>query len=138
MTSCEVDRVQDPRKLLVLEKAHILLARVNQAALSIKGVQHAELKTQLFKSGLSIVSNLHEGRNKDSDQEFLRYLKIALGSAGELEGQIIAAVDDCRLIPPDEGGDLKQRSSEVSRMIKGLIDKIRRDLGLDKDDGDKG
>jgi four helix bundle protein len=128
--------MQDPRKLLVLEKAHVLLVDVNEAAGKIKGTLHAELRRQLFKSSLSVVSNTAEGRNKDSDREFLRYLKTAFGSAGELEAQV-RVIADCRLIPSSEAEPLKAKASEVARMLNGLIEKIERDLGRDAgpDDG---
>jgi four helix bundle protein len=118
------------KPLLVQEKSHALLVQVDRAAKRIKGSQYYELKRQLFKSSLSIVSNIAEGREKPGDREFLRFLSIALGSAGELEDQVRAAGEIC-VIPSAVVTELETRSSEVAKMLKGLINKIRRDLGLD-------
>jgi len=121
------------KPLLVQEKAHALLVQVDRAANRIRGSQHAQLRKQLFNSALSIVSNIGEGREKGADREFLRFLGIARGSAGELEEQIRSATDLC-LIPTAESADLDNRSAEVAKMLRGLVNKIRRDLGLDDED----
>ena len=120
------------RKLLVLDKAHTLLTDINKAIPGIRRGEHQPLKRQLFKSALSVDSNVAEGRTKHSQREFLRFLEIALGSAGELQQQLKTAVDCCAM-PSDEGTNLNKRAEEVAKMIQGLMKKIRRDLG-DEDD----
>jgi four helix bundle protein len=117
----------DPSKLLVLDKAHTLLARVNEAIRHIRQPHLGDLKRQLIKSALSIPSNIAEGRRKETQREFLRFLDIALGSTGELETQIQAA-NDCRAIPPETHADLARRADEVGKMINGLRRRIIQDL----------
>jgi four helix bundle protein len=116
------------RKLLVLDKAHTLLIDINKAVPGIRRSEHQPLKRQLFKSASSVDSNVAEGRTKHSQREFLRFLEIALGSAGELQQQLKTAVD-CSAMPLDEGTSLNKRAEEVAKMIQGLINKIKRDLG---------
>lgn len=115
------------RNLLVLDKAHALLVDINKVVPGIRRAHHQPLKKQLVKSALSTSSNIAEGRTKQSEREFLRFLDIALGSAGELQYQLKAAID-CSAIPQDEGRDLSQRAEEVAKMIQGLIRRIRDDL----------
>ena len=86
-------------------------------------------QTQI-KSALSTSSNIAEGRTKNSQREFLRFLDIALGSAGELEYQLTAAID-CGAIPFADGLEPVKRAKEVAKMTQGLINKIRRDLDGD-------
>jgi len=120
------------RKLLVLEKAHDLLVDINKVVPGIRRPHHQPLKRQLFKSALSTTSNIAEGRTKHSQREFLRFLQIALGSAGEVQYQLKAAVD-CRAIAHDDGSDLGKRAEEVAKMLQGLIRRIEDDLN-DEDD----
>jgi four helix bundle protein len=120
------------RNLLVLDKAHALLVDINKVVPGIRRSQHQPLKKQLLKSALSTSSNIVEGRTKRSEREFLRFLDIALGSAGELQYQLKAAID-CSAIPQDEGRDLSLRAEEVAKMIQGLIRRIKDDLN-DEDD----
>jgi four helix bundle protein len=115
------------RKLIVLDKAHALLVDINKVIPGIRRPEHQPLKRQLFKSALSTSSNLAEGRTKQSQREFVRFLDIALGSAGELQWQLQAALD-CEAIPRDEGAALNKRAEEIAKMIQGLIMKIKRDL----------
>ena len=121
------------RKLLGLDKAHALLIDVNNAVPGIRRSHHQTLKKQLLKSALSTSSNIAEGRTKKSEREFLRFLDIALGSAGELQYQLKAAVD-CNAIPSDQGGDLKKRAEEVAKMIQGLMRRIQDDLNDERDE----
>ena len=117
----------DPRKLIVLEKAHALLGKVNEAAEGIRQSHLSDLKKQLIKSALSIPSNIAEGRRKETQKEFLRFLDIALGSTGELETQLRAA-KDCRAIPASTQADLALRAEEVGKMLSGLRRRILNDL----------
>jgi four helix bundle protein len=117
----------DPSKLVVLDKAHSLLERVNEAVTSIRQPHLGDLKKQLMKSALSIPSNIAEGRRKETQKEFLRFLDIALGSTGELETQLRAA-KDCRAVPLDTQADLAKRADEVGKMLSGLKRRISEDL----------
>jgi len=115
------------RKLLVLDKAHALFVDINRVVPGIRKAHHQPLKRQLVKTALSTSSNIAEGRTKHSEREFLRFLDIALGSAGELQYQLKAAID-CSAIPKNEGTDLSRRAEEVAKMIQGLMRRIRDDL----------
>lgn len=50
------------------------------------------MRSQMSRAAVSIPSNIAEGSARESDQEFKRYLEIALGSAFELETQLLLAV----------------------------------------------
>ncbi|HEX6575458.1 MAG TPA: four helix bundle protein [Gemmatimonadaceae bacterium] len=124
----ELECMPDPSKLIVLDKAHLLLEAVNEAVESIRQPHHGELKRQLMKSALSTASNIAEGRRKETQAEFLRFLDIALGSNGELETQLKAA-KNCRAISLNAHADLAKRAEEVGRMLSGLKKRIKEDLG---------
>jgi four helix bundle protein len=123
----------DPSKLIVLDKAHEMLKAVNEAALTIRQAHLLELKKQLVKSALSITSNIAEGRRRNSQLEFLRFLDIALGSNGELESQLRSA-RDCHAIDLDVQSDLAKRAAEVGRMLTGLRRRISSDLDAQRDE----
>jgi four helix bundle protein len=122
--------MSDPSKLIVLEKSHRLLEAVNDAAQYIRQPHLRELKTQLIRTALSIPSNIAEGHRRASQREFLRFLDFALGSTGELETQLRAALD-CRAIPRETCIGLSERASEIGKMLNGLIQKVAADLGED-------
>ena len=117
----------DPSKLHVLDKAHELLERVNEAVAGVRQSHLGDLKKQIIKSAISVPSNIAEGRRKKSQKEFLRFLDIALGSNGELEDQLRSA-RDCRAFPLEAQGQLEKRAQEVGKMLNGLMRRIREDL----------
>ncbi len=119
--------MSDPGKLIVLEKAHLLLKDVNEAVCGIRQSHLADLKKQLIKSAVSVPSNIAEGRRRTSQREFLKFLDIALGSNGELETQLRAAAD-CRAISQASYTDLANRAAEIGRMLTGLQRRINEDL----------
>ena len=49
------------------------------------------LKDQIRRAVVSISSNIVEGFEKNNNNEFIRYLKIAKGSIGEVRNQLIIA-----------------------------------------------
>ena len=49
------------------------------------------LQGQMRRAAISIPSNISEGASRASNKEFIQFLHIALGSASELETQLIIA-----------------------------------------------
>ncbi|MEZ4900837.1 MAG: four helix bundle protein [Spirosomataceae bacterium] len=50
------------------------------------------LRDQLQRTSVSIPSNIAEGFEREYNKEFIRFLKVAKGSAGELRTQIYVAI----------------------------------------------
>ena len=51
------------------------------------------LISQMRRASISVISNIGEGCSCDSVKEFIRYLRISMGSVKELECQFYAALD---------------------------------------------
>jgi four helix bundle protein len=51
------------------------------------------LRSQMIRSAISIASNIAEGSSRKSEKEYFRFLEIALGSAFELETQLLLAIE---------------------------------------------
>ena len=115
------------RKLQVLEMSLELFVEVDEVAAKIRTPRHFEISRQLIKSPLSIGSNIAEGREKDGQVEFLRFLNMSLGSAGELAFQIragkaVAAITDT------DASRITIKTDSIRRMIRGLRRRIQSDL----------
>ena len=82
------------------------------------------LRDQLRKSALSVPSNVAEGFEIDSPKGFVRHLRIAKGSAGELRTQLYIA-GELGFISRQQMRELVARSKVVSRMAGGLITRLR-------------
>ena len=71
-------------------------------------------------------SNIAEGCGRGTDADFARCLQIALGSASEVEYQLLLAHDLAFLDRPSHQRVTKQ-CTEVKRMLTALIRKLSAD-----------
>jgi four helix bundle protein len=119
--------VQDFRKLLVREKAHRLTLRVYEATDRFPREELFGLTQQMRRSSSSIPTNMAEGCGRASAADFARFLQIAMGSACELEYQLILARDR-KYLPDDRPQELETDLLEVKRMLTALIDRVRSNI----------
>ena len=78
------------------------------------------LKDQMRRAAVSISSNIAEGDERFSNQESIRFLYIANGSAAELITQIIIAYE-IGYLNKEESDKLISEIEKISKMIKSLI-----------------
>ena len=91
----------DYRKLEVWSASRQLATRVYLAWADMPTRDRYELASQMRRAAISVVSNIAEGSGRAGDPEFARFLRIAPGSATELEAQLVIAGD---LKALDRGG----------------------------------
>lgn len=115
--------MSDYTKLLVWQKAHALALEAHGAASRIRGGTSTSLKAQICRAALSVPANIVEGREQRSDPNFARYLRIALGSASELEYHLQAA-RDLGLIPSPYHRELAVKVKEVRMMLHGMLRRL--------------
>ena len=80
--------MQSAKSLRVYRAAEELAVRVDEVARLLPIEERFALSQQLRRSAISVGSNIAEGCGRDSDAELTRFLRIALGSATELEFQL--------------------------------------------------
>lgn len=77
-------------------------------------------RDQITRSALSISSNIAEGHERDTTPDYVRFLRYAKGSCGELRTQIHVGIE-AGFIPPEQGHEWLRESRELSAMLCGLI-----------------
>jgi four helix bundle protein len=78
------------------------------------------LKDQMTRAAVSIASNIAEGAERDSKAEYIRFLHIAKGSAGELRTQAYIS-EKISVISKDNANTMVHELKEISSMLHGLI-----------------
>ena len=116
--------MKDFRTLKVWQKAHRLTLKVYEATRRFPREELYGLTGQMRKSSSSVPMNIAEGCGRGSDLEFGRFLQIAMGSASELEYQLILA-RDLAYLKPEEYEDLAGDTAEVKRMLAPLVGKLK-------------
>ena len=81
------------KNLKIWQKSREVVKEVFLATRDFPLEEKYGLVSQIMRCAYSIPSNIAEGSGRGSDKEFIRFLAIALGSAYELETQLILACD---------------------------------------------
>ena len=111
--------MQDFRKLVVWQKAHSLTLEVFAVSATFSRPPYFALHSQTLRAAISVPANLAEGAGRTGDRDFRRFVRIALGSASELEYHLLLA-RDLGLIPKAKHAGLSSAVTEVKRMLAGL------------------
>jgi four helix bundle protein len=116
--------MRDFRTLKVWEKSH-------QLALDVYGVtgkfprgEQYGLTSQMRRAGVSIPSNIAEGCGRHGNAELTHFLNIAMGSASELQYQLLLS-QDLGFLDENEYINLEGQVVEVKRMLTGFIQKLK-------------
>lgn len=81
------------RELTVWQKSMQLAKLIYAATEQFPKTQQFILAAQMQRAAISIPSNIAEGYNRKNRKEYIHFLSIAYGSAGELETQITLAYE---------------------------------------------
>ena len=95
-----------------------------RAATGLRSRDNGFLRIQIIRAAASVPTNIVEGSGQESSKDFVRYLRYALNSANELEYHWILA-HDIRAIRSDDFDRLAVQTTEIQRMLNGLIRKLR-------------
>lgn len=116
--------MQDFKNLRVWQKSHSLTLRVYSATATFPQSEMFGLTSQMRRAALSIPSNIAEGACRGGRKEFARYLNVAVGSAGELEYDLLLA-SELTLLDRAQYAILEEQTTDVKRMLAGLIRRLR-------------
>lgn len=106
------------KKLDVWQKSVDFVTDVYKVTADFLSDERYGLVSQMRRAAISIPSNLAEGAARGTN-EFIQFVRIAIGSASELDTQLEIA---CRLgyLPDEVYRSLDTELAQIDRMLNGL------------------
>jgi len=83
----------DFKRLEVWKASHQLVLQIYRQTANFPRHELFGLTAQMRRAAVSIPANIAEGRGRDTDPDFARFLTMSLGSVSELEYFLILATD---------------------------------------------
>lgn len=116
--------MQDFHELVVWQKAHALVLQVYGKTQGFPRDEQYGLTSQVRRAAASIPENIAEGCGRHSTAELARFLQIAMGSASELEYELLLA-RDLHFLPDPDYQQLNTHVVEIKRMLAAFLGKLR-------------
>ena len=113
------------KELGIWKKSRVFCTDIYSITASFPNEEKYGLTNQLRRASVSIPSNIAEGSSRISNKDFSRFLEIAIGSAYEVETQLIIATD----LGFIDSQKLILLSNQLTEIIK-MISKFRTTLKI--------
>ncbi len=115
--------MQDFRQLEVWRKSHALTLKVYELTRRFPAEEKFGLTSQLRRAAVSVELNLAEGSSRGSDPDFRRFVQMAVGSASEVECQLLLSRDP-GFLTPGSHAELEPEVQQIKRMLIRLSQKL--------------
>lgn len=110
-------KIERFEEIIAWQKAKDLATKIY---LLFKDIRDFSFRDQLCRAFVSIMNNIAEGFERNSDREFRHFLFIAKGSSAEVRSMIYLSAE-LKYIDNQKLKELLEASEEVSRLLSGLI-----------------
>lgn len=111
------------RNLSVWQKSHKLTLEIYKSTVSFPKEELYGLVSQMRRSASSVPSNIAEGCGRNTQSQLAHFLNIALGSASELEYQILLA-KDLDFLTDQIFKEQSNQIIEIKKMLTSLHQKV--------------
>jgi four helix bundle protein len=115
--------MRDFQRLQVWQKSHGLALAVYGTTAHFPKTELYGLVSQMRRAASSIPTNIAEGCGRGGGAEFRRFIRFAMGSATELQYEILL-VKDLGLLKKDEYLQLAEGITEIKRMLTSFFKKL--------------
>ena len=111
------------KELIVWQKSVTLVLSVYKLTEEFPDAEKFGLISQMRRCAVSIPSNIAEGWGRASDKEKKQFVRIAYGSASELETQLLISYK-LGFVEKKKCDEADTELTEVLKMLNGLINKL--------------
>ncbi|HXK39330.1 MAG TPA: four helix bundle protein [Candidatus Paceibacterota bacterium] len=106
--------------IIAWQKAKILTVMLYRSVASSKDWG---FRDQLQRAAVSVMNNIAEGYERQTNKDFRNFLYIAKGSCAEVRSMLSIA-HELKILSPEECGEARTLSLEISRLLSGFIKKL--------------
>ena len=110
--------------ILAWQKARELCKILNGFTLKKLFAKDFKLVSQIKSSSGSAIDNIAEGFERGGNKEFIQFLFISKGSAGETRSQLYRALDNAN-ISEEEFQKAYYLAEDTSKLVAGLISHLK-------------
>jgi len=107
------------KDLEVWKKSRLFCSEIYSITSKFPETEKFGLTNQLRRAAVSIPSNIAEGSSRHSNKDFIRFLQMTLGSAYEVETQLLIAYD-LKFINQKELDSLLKNLESIIKMTLNL------------------
>lgn len=115
--------MRDFHQLQIWQRSHKLTLAIYKATNSFPREEVYGLTSQLRRSISSVPTNICEGCGRKTDADFARFLQISVGSASEVEYELLLA-HDLNYITEEDYNKFNSEIIEIRKMINNFINKL--------------
>lgn len=115
------------QNLLVWKESHRLSLMIYAVTSTFPNAERYGLVSQMRRATVSIASNLAEGSGRSGKNEMRHFCSIAIGSASELEYQLMLA-KDLAYVSIEQFNPVYEQVRSVLRLLNCFIKSLREDL----------
>ena len=109
--------------MIVWQKSIDLVVEVYRLAKLLPSDEMYALSSQMKRAAVSIPSNIAEGQERSTTNDFVRFLYIAKGSKGELETHLLICVR-LNYLTQSQIVNAKNLLIEIGKMLNSIIHKL--------------
>lgn len=117
------EKIKSHKDLKVWQKALKLSLKTYEITESFPDTEKFGLTSQIRRSAVSIPSNIAEGKNRGTKQDYRQFLRIARGSLAEYETQIEISFK-LKLLDQTDYKNISTYIMEIGKMLNAIIKKL--------------
>jgi four helix bundle protein len=121
-------RIHNFRELVAWQKAMQLTKEIYLLTNAFPASERYGLTSQIQRAVVSIPSNIAEGAGRPTEKELVHFLSFALGSAYELETELLLA-GELGYIDTEQSKHINTEVVEVQKLVYSLMKKFNSSEG---------
>ncbi len=106
------------KDLEIWKQSRLFCTSIYEITYSFPNDEKFGLTNQLRRAAVSIPSNIAEGSSRNSNKDFSRFIEISIGSAYEIETQLLIATDLKFIITEKSESLIHTLESIIKMMVK--------------------